>query len=189
MPSRPLLLSRRHESHKTAFHGQTKTRRCSLCLAFEAVGLLIEFIIPALEKARMASSHSVQGSPTPRLPALVLHPPPIPDKQPFFLPLCRRSWSHRRSVLSSEPGEATGRDGSLRSPGVIVAPNAVHAATSFVFSSSTMLWRKCSWGVGAARDHTQTRRLSRRQSSQQLEGAGGRSNGDEGLIVAFVCSA
>ena len=47
---------------------------CLFCLAFEAACLLIEFIIPAPESLRMASSHSGQGSPTPRLP--VLDPPP-----------------------------------------------------------------------------------------------------------------
>lgn len=62
-------------------------------MAFEAACLLIEFIIPALDLPRMASSHSDRGSPTPRLPALTLpsspHPPP-PHKQPFFSAPCDR---------------------------------------------------------------------------------------------------
>ncbi|KAM7380623.1 hypothetical protein PAMP_003904 [Pampus punctatissimus] len=64
--------------------------RCWLfCLAFEAACHLIECIIPVLESVRMASSHSGQGSPTLRLPAvaptLTPHPSPLPPGQTAIL--------------------------------------------------------------------------------------------------------
>ncbi|KAJ4933126.1 hypothetical protein JOQ06_029962, partial [Pogonophryne albipinna] len=72
----PLTVEQSQEGFSLPDKDSVLSPCCSLFgLAFEAARLLIDFIIPVLEPVRMASSHSGQGSPTPRLPALAPHPP------------------------------------------------------------------------------------------------------------------
>lgn len=146
MQSGPFAVITGTRNSQDGFSGPgTKARCCCLfCLAFEAARPLIEFIIPALESARMAPSHSGQGSATPAR----ARPAPTPDKQPFFSPPCDGDPGATSAAFTpASLQEVTGHDGLLKSPGSIVTPNTVtrrHALVLFAIQAQC-LRRKRSW--------------------------------------------
>lgn len=127
------------------------------CLAFEAACLLIDFIIPVLESVRMASSHSGQGSPTPRLPALATPPPHPPHPS-------TPSWtnSHSSHPCDGDPGATStlftpasckrwrGMMDYSKAQEHCCPKYSTHRHTLVLFSiQAQCLWRKWSWQAQA----------------------------------------
>lgn len=135
---------------------------CSFfCMAFEAACLLKDFIIPALDLPRMASSHCDRGSPT-RLPALASPPHPA-------TPSSRTNSHSSRPPCDGDPG-ATGTlftpAGSRRCQSMMDWSNAQehccpkyskHHDAGVLFSIGVQcLWRKYSWRTRAFYTHIPT---------------------------------
>lgn len=157
----PFLLSQGHESHKKAFHEETKNLYChpaAACCAWP-LRLLVS------KKSSLFQSWSLQErlllttarghSPSPS--PCSSHPPPSRSSP---------SWtnSHSSHPCDEDPG-ATGAlfttagckrsDGLLRKSGSVIAPGPVHTAALLFSVQAQYLWRKCSWQAGVSYIYTQ----------------------------------